>query len=185
MPHKRTIRHTRFAVSALALAITAPHVAHAALAEIIVSARKTDETLQAVPVAVSAFNADTLQQMNVVQTADLAKFTPSVFIEPPAGGNGTSAKVTIRGQNQADSLITLDPSVGWYRDAVYLARAYGTVASLFDAERVEVLKGPQGTLYGRNTTGGAIKIVTTKAETSGGISGYVTGGLGNYEASKL
>jgi iron complex outermembrane receptor protein len=182
--HSR-IRHTRFAVSALALAIAAPHVAHAALEEIIVSARKTDETLQTVPVAVSAFNADTLQQMNVAQTADLAKFTPSVFIEPPAGGNGTSAKVTIRGQNQADSLITLDPSVGWYLDDVYLARAYGTVASLFDAERVEVLKGPQGTLYGRNTTGGAIKIVTTKAETSGDISGYVTGGLGNYDAAKL
>jgi iron complex outermembrane receptor protein len=183
---KTNRRNARFAVSAIAIAIAAPAMqANAALEEIIVSARKTDETLQEVPVAVTAFNAETMQQMNVVQTSDISKFTPSVFIEPPAVGNATSAKVTIRGQNQSDSLITLDPSVGWYLDDIYLARAYGTVASLFDAERVEVLKGPQGTLYGRNTTGGAVKIVTTKADPSGDISGYVTGGIGNYDARKI
>jgi iron complex outermembrane receptor protein len=159
--------------------------AHAALEEIIVSARKSDESLQSVPVAVSAFTADDLQSMNFTSTEQLTRSTPSLLIEPPAGGNSTAAKVTIRGQNQSDSLITLDPSVGWYLDDVYLARAYGTVASLFDAERIEVLKGPQGTLYGRNTTGGAVKIITTKAEVSSGLSGYVTGGIGNYDARKI
>jgi iron complex outermembrane receptor protein len=181
------VQKRAFAVSALALAIAAPLpvLAQGTLEEIIVSARKTDETLQSVPIAVSAFNADQMAAMNVTQTADVGRFTPSVFIEPPAGGNATSAKVTVRGQNQSDSLITLDPSVGWYLDDVYLARAYGTVASLYDAERVEVLKGPQGTLYGRNTTGGAIKVVTTKAEPSGGVKGYITGGVGNYDAWKV
>jgi iron complex outermembrane receptor protein len=180
------IRSKRFLAAAIAAVVAGTGIqAHAQLEEIIVSARKTDESLQDVPVAVSAFDASSLQRMNVVQTSDLAKFTPSVHIEPPAAGNGTSAKVTIRGQVQSDSLITLDPSVGWYLDDIYLARAYGTVASLFDAERVEVLKGPQGTLYGRNTTGGAIKIITTRAEPSAGLEGYVTGGIGNYDARKL
>ncbi|MET0378759.1 MAG: TonB-dependent receptor [Spongiibacteraceae bacterium] len=181
------IQKRAFAISALALAIAAPLpvLAQGQLEEIIVSARKTDEGLQSVPIAVSAFNAESLAQMNVAQTSDLGKFTPSVYIEPPAAGNSTAAKVTIRGQNQSDSLITLDPSVGWYLDDVYLARTYGTVASMFDIERVEVLKGPQGTLYGRNTTGGAVKLVTTKAEPSADLNGYVTGGVGNLDAWKV
>src|SRR5690606_6573615 len=94
-------------------------------------------------------------------------------------------KTTIRGQVQTDSIGTVDPSVGWYIDDVYLARTTGTVASMFDLERVEVLKGPQGTLYGRNTTGGAIKLITTKADTSGELGGYVTAGISNLGANKV
>jgi len=175
----------RFAVSALAAAIMAPSLAYAALEEVVVTARKTEESIQSIPVAASSFTADTIKNLNVTQTADLGKITPSVYIEAPGAASGTVARVTIRGQVQFDNIMTLDPSVGWYLDDIYLARPVNTNIGLFDIDRVESLKGPQGTLYGRNTTGGTIKIVTTKAETSGGISGYVTGGVGNYEQSKI
>lgn len=174
-----------FMVSALAAAIAASSYSYAALEEVIVTARKTDESIQDVPAAISSFSNEDLKQLNVTQTADLASFTPSIHIEQPGGNSGTVAKVTIRGQSQSDNIITLDPSVGWYIDDVYLARTQGTATSMFDVDRVEVLKGPQGTLYGRNTTGGTIKLVTTKAETSAGFTGFVVGGVGNYEQSKI
>src|SRR5690606_10476872 len=148
-------------------------------------ARRREESLQSVPVAVSSFSASDLQSLNMTDTADLAAFSPSVHMEPPGGQNGTIAKVTLRGQVQQDTLITLDPSVGWYLDDIYLARPAGTNTSMFDVERVEILKGPQGTLYGRNTTGGTVKLVTTKADPSVGLAGCVTGGIGNYDQTKI
>ena len=166
---------------------TAPSVMAAdfSLEEVVVTARKTEESVQDVPVAISAFSADDLTAVNITKTSEIAAFTPSLFIEGNAANNLSSAKTTIRGQVQADSLSTLDPSVGWYIDDVYLARTYGTVASMFDIARVEVLKGPQGTLYGRNTTGGAIKLITTKAEPGAGLTGFATAGYGNLGAWKV
>lgn len=155
------------------------------LEEVLVTARKQEETLQNVPLAVTSFSSDDMSSLNMINTNDISSFTPNIYIEPAEGGNPTAAKVTIRGQVQAGNLITLDPSVGWYIDDVYLARAYGTSNSLFDVERVEVLKGPQGTLYGRNTTGGAVKLITTKADPGDAINGYVTGGVGSYQRQKL
>jgi iron complex outermembrane receptor protein len=150
------------------------------LVEIIVTARKVEENLQTVPIAITSLSTDNLAQMNLTQTTDLAQFLPSTFIEAPGGNNVTAAKVTIRGQVQTDTLITLDPSIGWYLDDVYLARAYGTNLSLFDVQRVETLEGPQGTLYGRNTTGGAIKIYSVKADPNAGVDGFATVGWGKY-----
>jgi iron complex outermembrane receptor protein len=155
------------------------------LEEVVVTARKKEETLQDVPVSVSNFSADDLAALNLTDTNDLSAFSPSVFIEPAPANNGTVAKTTIRGQVQSDNLITTDTSVGWYYDDVYLARSYGTINSLFDAERVEILKGPQGTLYGRNTTGGAIKIVTTKADPMAELNGFVNAGVGSFGAQKV
>lgn len=156
-----------------------------ALEEIVVTARKKEETMQDIPVAVSSFGAEDLNAYNMTQTQELAAFTPSLFIEPNAANNLSSAKTTIRGQVQADTLMTLDPSVGWYIDDVYLARTAGTQTSMFDLQRVEILKGPQGTLYGRNTTGGAIKLITTKADPSTGVTGFVNAGIGNFGAWKV
>ncbi len=156
-----------------------------ALEEVLVTARKKEETLQDVPVAVTSMSSDDLKALNLSDTQDLGSFSPGVHIEPAPAQGGSIAKVTIRGQVQTDNLITLDPSVGWYIDDVYLARAYGTANSLFDVSRVEVLKGPQGTLYGRNTTGGAIKILTEKADPNGELSGYATAGVGNYDSYKV
>jgi len=156
-----------------------------ALTEVVVTARRVLENLQTVPIATVNFSSEQLTQMNLTQSSDLGRFLPSTFIEAPAGGNATSAKVTIRGQVQADNLITLDPSVGWYLDDVYLARAYATNVALFDVQRVETLEGPQGTLYGRNTTGGAIKIVTVQADPSAGYTGFGTIGYGNHNEQMI
>jgi iron complex outermembrane receptor protein len=153
--------------------------------EVVVTARKKDESLQDVPVAVTSMSSDDLKALNLSDTQDLGSFSPGVHIEPAPGQGGSIAKVTIRGQVQTDNLITLDPSVGWYIDDVYLARAYGTANSLFDVSRIEVLKGPQGTLYGRNTTGGAIKILTEKADPNAELNGFVTAGVGNYNSQKV
>lgn len=155
------------------------------LEEVVVTARKRTESLQDIPVSVTAFSQQDLAAYNMTQTADLAAFTPSLFIETNSSQNLSSLKTTIRGQVQADSLSTLDPSVGWYIDDVYLARTVGTAASMFDLERVEVLKGPQGTLYGRNTTGGAIRLITAKPLPSGEVEGFVTGTYGKFNQQRL
>lgn len=124
---------------------------------IVVQARKVDENLQSVPVAVTAFSSNDLAKQNFQQLENLAKFTPGLRMV--GGAASPSAPViTLRGQVQTDILAALDPSVGTYVDGVYWARSYGLNANLLDVDLVQVLKGPQGTLFGRNTTGGAILI---------------------------
>lgn len=127
------------------------------LEEIIVQARKVNENLQDVPVAITAFTGEQLEAQNVQRVQDFANFTPGLAIRE---GQSTRSAITItlRGQVQTDILATLDPSVGTYVDGVYWARATGLNADLLDVESVQVLKGPQGTLFGRNTTGGAMLI---------------------------
>jgi iron complex outermembrane recepter protein len=155
------------------------------LEEVIVTARKQAEDLQEVPVAVTSLNAAVLTSMNVTETMQLAEFTPGLFTEANSANNLSSVKTTIRGQVQWDTLSTLDPSVGWYADDVYLARSTGINGSLFDLERVEVLKGPQGTLYGRNTTGGAVRMISRKADPGAGWDGYVTQTVSSFGGWKL
>jgi iron complex outermembrane receptor protein len=164
--------------------VTHVNAAGFVLEEVVVTARKKEETLQDVPVAVTSMSADDLQALNLTQTNELGNFTPGLYIEQAPAQGGSTAKVTLRGQVQTDSLITLDPSVGWYIDDVYLARAYGITNSMFDLTQVEVLKGPQGTLYGRNTTGGTIKLNTTKADPFGEIEGFLSGTYGNYDTRR-
>ncbi|MFN7028011.1 MAG: TonB-dependent receptor, partial [Sphingopyxis sp.] len=127
------------------------------LEEIIVQARKVNENLQDVPVAVTAFTGEQLEAQNVQRVQDFANFTPGLAIRE--GQSTRSAlTLTLRGQVQTDILATLDPSVGTYVDGIYWSRAYGLNADLLDVSSVQVLKGPQGTLFGRNTTGGAMLI---------------------------
>lgn len=124
---------------------------------IVVQARKVSENLQDVPVAVTAFSGSDLEKQNFQQLDNLASYTPGLRM---AGGaaSPSAAVITLRGQVQTDILASLDPSVGTYVDGVYWARSYGLNSNLLDVESVQVLKGPQGTLFGRNTTGGAILI---------------------------
>lgn len=133
------------------------------LGDIIVTARKVEENLQDVPVAVTAFTGQALENQNLQRVENLANFTPGMSIRP---GSSTPSAVTItlRGQVQTDILATLDPSVGTYVDGVYWARAYGLNSDVLDAQSVQVLKGPQGTLFGRNTTGGALLINTNNPD---------------------
>ncbi len=149
------------------------------LGDIVVTARKVAENMQRVPVAVTAFSGASLQQQNAVQVADVAKLTPGLIITPSTS-TGAGSQFTIRGQVQQDNLATLDPSVGVYVDGYYWARAYGINADLLDIQDVQTLKGPQGTLFGRNTTGGAILINTNDPNFRDGISVLASGTYGRF-----
>lgn len=138
-----------------------------ALEEIVVTARKREESLQDTPISVAAFTAADLEQRGAVDFSDLGEFTPNVtfdFTAPIAAGN-SAAIVMIRGVGSADWALPVDPGVGIYLDGVYIARTIGQVMDTVDVERIEVLRGPQGTLFGRNTIGGAISVVTKKPST--------------------
>ncbi len=130
--------------------------------EIIVTARKREESLQDVPIAVSAFTGDSLANKGVTNIAQVADFTPGLEMDATAAISGSSAALTtfIRGIGMSDFLLTIDPGVGLYVDDVYVARSVGGLVDLLDIQRIEVLKGPQGTLFGRNTIGGAVSIVS-------------------------
>lgn len=129
------------------------------LETVIVTARKREETLQDVPIAVTAFTAEKLFDENVQNLGDLQGKVPSAQIYAARGSN-TTLTAYIRGIGQADPTWGFDPNVGLYLDDVYLARPQGAMLNVFDVERIEVLRGPQGTLYGKNTIGGAIKYIS-------------------------
>ena len=142
-----------------------------------VTARKREETLQEVPVAVTAFTAETLDKLNIRDISDLDAQVPNLTIYA-ARGSSSTVTAYIRGVGQSDPLWGVDPGVGIYLDDVYIARPQGALLDVFDVERIEVLRGPQGTLYGKNTVGGAIKYISRglPTETSGNAS--IT--VGNY-----
>ncbi|WP_243039810.1 TonB-dependent receptor [Dyella sedimenti] len=129
-----------------------------------VTARKREETLQDVPIAVSAFTAQTLFNQNVQNLADLQGKVPTLQIYAARGSN-TTLTAYLRGIGQADPTWGFDPAVGIYLDDVYMARPQGTMLDVFDVNRIEVLRGPQGSLYGKNTIGGAIKYVSNPLPT--------------------
>jgi iron complex outermembrane receptor protein len=147
------------------------------LGEIKVTARKREETLQDVPIAVSAFTADSLYKQNVQNIGDLQGKVPSLQVYAARGSN-TTLTAYIRGVGQADPTWGFDPGVGIYLDDVYLARPQGTLLDVFDVNRIEVLRGPQGSLYGKNTIGGAIKYVSNPLPTK--TTGSVEATVGTY-----
>ena len=123
------------------------------LTGITVTARKREETLQTVPVAVTAYSAASLDNLDVQDLGDLDAFVPNLTVYAARGSNST-VTAYIRGIGQADPLWGVDPGVGIYLDDVYIARPQGALLDVFDVERIEVLRGPQGTLFGRNTLAG-------------------------------
>ncbi|WP_293975219.1 TonB-dependent receptor [Sphingomonas sp.] len=128
--------------------------------EITVTARKRNETVRDIPAAISAFSAETLTARGVGSVKAIDQVVPSVHIENVGAGNISQAAVFIRGVGNREHLIFTDPGVGVYLDGVYLGRAMGANLSLSNIDHIEVLRGPQGTLSGRNTLGGAINVVT-------------------------
>ena len=154
------------------------------LETVIVTARKRAEDAQEVPISISAFNQDELTKLDVLTIQDLKTVSPSVYVQPTAFRQDT-LNVTIRGQRNFDSPsgggnpgLAFDTASAVYKDGVYYARAVGLGGTLFDIDSLEVLKGPQGTLVGRNTTGGAILYTTRQPGDTFG--GYVTSTLGDY-----
>ena len=127
--------------------------------EIVVTAQRRVQNIQDVPISVTAVSGDFLESIGAIDITDVQKITPNATIEVARGSSSTLIAF-IRGVGQQDPLWGFEPGVGIYVDDVYVARPQGSVLDIFDVERVEVLRGPQGTLYGRNTIGGAIKYVT-------------------------
>ena len=131
------------------------------LDEVTVTARRRSESIQEVPVAVSAFSSEDLKDIQASNIDGLQGSVPNLNIVQ-GRGSASSVNAFIRGIGQPDALQTFDPGVGMYVDDVYFSRIQGALFGLHDVERVEVLRGPQGTLYGKNSTGGAIKLVTRR-----------------------
>ena len=139
---------------------------HYGLEEITVTARRRAESLQQTPVAVTAFSQADIEARKLTDISQIAHFTPNVEFDftAPISGSTNNASIFIRGVGQTDFVPQKDPGVGVYLDGVYITRTVGSVLNLLDVERVEVLRGPQGTLFGKNTIGGAINVVTVKPQ---------------------
>ena len=160
-----------------AIATVLPNVASAQLEEVLVTAERREASVQDVPIAVSAYSEEMIERLQIDDTLDLINVVPNLF-----GGNntglGTANMYYLRAQGNDESISTFDPPVGTYVDDVYITRQNVNNVALFDVERIEVLRGPQGTLYGRNTTGGAISVVMKKPSDT--MQGYVEAGAGNW-----
>lgn len=147
------------------------------LDKVTVTSRKREETLQEVPIAVTAFTAEALDRMAVEDLSDLDALVPNLTVYA-ARGSSSTVTAYIRGIGQSDPLWGVDPGVGIYLDDVYIARPQGALLDVFDVQRVEVLRGPQGTLYGKNTIGGAIKYISRGLPTD--FEGNASVTIGNY-----
>ncbi len=177
-----TVPTAAFAQDAPATATPAPAEApDDGIADIVVTAQKRAENVQDVPIAISAFTADALQERAVGNIAQLSAIVPNVNLDAGTPFSGSTAVLSafVRGIGSDDFAFNIDPGVGIYLDGVYLARTVGANQDLPDVERVEVLKGPQGTLFGRNTIGGAISIVTHDPGKTFRLVGDVTTGSFN------
>ena len=148
-----------------------------ALERIEVTARKSIESLQEVPVAVTSISADELSEKGISVITEVQQFSPNTTLQSSRGTNSTITAF-IRGVGQQDPLWGYEAGVGIYINDVYIARPQGAVLDLLDIERVEVLRGPQGTLYGKNTIGGAVKYVTKAM--SGDTEFNIEGTVGSY-----
>ncbi len=153
------------------------------LEEIIVTAQRREENLQDTPISIAAFGEEALIQRGMTNLRNVTNYTPNVEVtvtnRPTAGGAAYAA--WIRGVGTGDYAYPTDPGVGLYVDGVYLARTLGGLMSISDIERIEVLRGPQGTLYGRNTIGGAINVITSAPVLSGPAEGSIAVRAGEYE----
>jgi iron complex outermembrane receptor protein len=165
MASRQSIRAIALASAAYCGLAASPTLAQKAAAvdaaegDIVVTARRREETLVSVPIAVSAFSGDKLESQGAIDITDLANMTPNTTLEASRGTNSTLTAF-IRGVGQQDPVSGFEQGVGIYLDDVYLNRPQGAILDIYDVERIEVLRGPQGTLYGRNTIGGAVKYVT-------------------------
>ena len=194
----RTTRHTRKTLTAAlgaalfaAAAAPAPLLAQATgaedqdsavIEEVIVTAQRREQTLQEVPMAVSAFTGADLEALQADNLDSLQGAVPNLNLVQGRGSN-SSVNAYIRGVGQPDALQSFDPAVGVYLDDVYMSRIQGALFKLYDIERIEVLRGPQGTLYGKNTPGGAIRLITrTPGDEFEAQAGVLVGDYGRLQA---
>ncbi len=176
---KRNSLRSGFGNLLLSVALWAPAcIAFGQLEEIVVTAERREASVQEVPIAVSAFSEEALEALQINETLDLVEVVPNLF-----GGNNTGLATAnmyyLRAQGNDESIATFDPPVGTYVDDVYITRQNANNFTFFDVERIEVLRGPQGTLFGRNTTGGAINVILKKPGEEFG--GYAELGVGRWD----
>jgi iron complex outermembrane receptor protein len=155
--------------------------AAADLQEIVVTARRREESIQNVPISIAAFSEASLKDRQITTTQGLSEIAPNVQFSPvaPSSGNSSASAIFIRGVGQTDFIASTDPGVGFYVDGVYFARAAGTAIALLDVNHIEVLRGPQGTLFGRNSSGGAIQILTNRPSLDK-VEGEVSATFGDF-----
>ncbi|WP_321389809.1 TonB-dependent receptor [Emcibacter sp.] len=187
-PHFGNARRPGLFTAACALLLTLPATTTFAdkadgslmLEEIVVTAQKRSENLQSTPIAISAFSSSKIEKMGYSNISQMADATPNTVFDStaPVSGVSSGAVVFIRGVGQTDFSLATDPGVGTYVDGVYVSRSIGGVLDTLDIERVEILRGPQGTLFGRNTIGGAISITSKEPAEEFTGSGEVI--LGNF-----
>jgi iron complex outermembrane recepter protein len=159
----------------------ADDTAGSGLADIVVTATRSETNLQDTPIAITAFDSKTLEDKSIRSLQDVATFTPNLSIAGRAGGGGVAGSVAIRGMG-VDSTNS-QAAVGTYVDDVYFAASRGNILGLLDVDRIEVLRGPQGTLFGRNTIGGAIQYVTKNPGKE--LGGYLSGAFGNQKLREI
>lgn len=177
------------AVGAFALPVVAQEAAPqedevSRLSTVTVTARKTEENLQDVPVAVSAFTGEFFEDSGLLEFTDIARITPNFDVREDGVASGVFSDITIRGQSSLAVGLNSDEAVGITVNDAPITRGTNLFSNLFDVEQIEVLKGPQGTLFGKNTTGGAV-IVRTTAPKIGEFEAYVEADIGNFNRRDL
>ena len=145
------------------------------LEEVVVTARRRAENLQDIPVSVTAFTSSDMDEVGITDVTDISQLTPNLIVQPNLGGND-GVLICMRGLCRTDFTITEDPMVGIYVDGIYIGKSIGSLFDVAELDRIEVLRGPQGTLYGKNTLGGAVIMHTRKPSGEFGAKGIVTAG---------
>ena len=151
--------------------------------DIVVTAQFRDQRLQDVPIAITAVSGEMIEQRGLSNLADLGAQAPNVTLRQASATYGPAVAAYIRGVGQRDTTFALEPGVGIYVDDVYLPTLHGSMLNLVDLDRVEILRGPQGTLAGQNSIGGAIKLYSKKPD--GSNDGYVSATYGSYNRAEV
>jgi iron complex outermembrane recepter protein len=162
---------------ASAIATSYATAAETVLEEVLVTAQKREQNLQDTPIAISAFNAQALEEQGISDIEDVSNYVPNVQISESPGGS-TGATIGVRGSVTVNPAITWEPTVGIYMDGVFIAKNVGGIFDVAELERIEILRGPQGTLYGKNTVGGAVNLVSRKPGDE--FAGNIRIGAGNF-----
>ena len=155
------------------------------LEDIVVTAQKSEQNLQKIPIAITAVTSETIASRGFTNVSQIAQTVPNLTFDSasPVAGSSAAAVVFLRGVGQTDFLLTTDPGVGTYVNDVYMSRSIGGVLNLLDIDRIEVLRGPQGTLFGRNTIGGAIAVTTGKPKNE--TEGVIEVTTGSYKRADI
>lgn len=186
--YRKSLRSNSLVVATAMVGLcVAPGIAQAqdasASSEIVVTAQFREQALQDTPLAITAVSGEMLSERGITNTQDLGKVAPSVNLRHTGSAGGKTMAAFIRGIGASDYNFNIEPGVAFYIDDVYLGPSWGTFLDFIDLERAEVLRGPQGTLSGKNAIGGAVRLVTKKPV--GDDSGYMEVETGSRNLLKL